>query len=333
MAGKKDKSPIYWNMNYKGKLRRTWVMLPICIIIGVAAPFYTASEYDSIVMGLAFDVLLAVVWVCQLLYNMKKAREEEQQAAAQTPAAPGAAAPGAPVAPAAPYPASPDAPYPAAPAVPAPYPAASTAPAPAAPAPYAAPQPVPNVSPAAPVPAPAVPTPGATVPAPTTPAPTPGNETVPPASNVSAGDTDPFAQESGQLQVQMAHLALSLFGPNALASGRVHTAYVHAMVLDGQSKWDCFFHVDDGLTASGDLLKNTPQESRGKFFAMGRSLMDDYRAVCAKYHVDEPTELRIIIDPQTHAMHTDVSYAPLTGDDPFMTWVSQVYSSLHPTAA
>lgn len=288
MAGKKDKSLIYWSMNYKGKLRRTWVMLPICIIIGVVAPFYTASAYDSIVLGLGFDVLLAVVWVCQLLYNMKKAREEEQQAAAQTPEAP------------------------------------------AVPAPYAAPQPIPNVSPAAPVPAPAVPEPG--VPASAS-APTPDSATSPTASNVSTGTTDPFAQETAQLQVQMAHLALSLFGPNALASGRVHTAYVHAMVLDGQSKWDCFFHVDDGLTASGDLLKNTPQESRGKFFAMGRSLMDDYRAVCAKYHVDEPTELRIIIDPQTHAMHTDVSYAPLTGDDPFMTWASQVYSSLHPTAA
>ena len=325
MAGKKDKSPIYWNMNYKGKLRRTWVMLPICIIIGVAAPFYTASEYDSIVMGLAFDVLLAVVWVCQLLYNMKKAREEEQQAAAQMPTAPGAAAPGAPVAPAAP-----DAPYPAAPAAPAPYPTAPTASAPAAPAPYAASQPLPNASPTAPAPAPAVPAPGAPA---SVPVPTPDNATAPTAPNVSAGATDPFAQETAQLQVQMAHLALSLFGPNALASGRVHTAYVHAMVLDGQSKWDCFFHVDDGLTASGDLLKNTPQESRGKFFAMGRSLMDDYRAVCAKYHVDEPTELRITIDPQTHAMHTDVSYAPLTGDDPFMTWVSQVYSSLHPTAA
>lgn len=325
MAGKKDRSPIYWNMNYKGKLRRTWVMLPICIIIGVAAPFYTASAYDSIVLGLGFDVLLAVVWVCQLLYNMKKAREEEQQAAAQTPAAPGAAASGAPV-----VPGAPGASYPAAPAVPAPYPTAPTASAPAVPAPYAAPQPIPNVSPAAPVPAPAVPAPG--VPASTS-APTPDSATALTASNVSTGTTDPFAQETAQLQVQMAHLALSLFGPNALASGRVHTAYVHAMVLDGQSKWDCFFHVDDGLTASGDLLKNTPQESRGKFFAMGRSLMDDYRAVCAKYHVDEPTELRIIIDPQTHAMHTDVSYAPLTGDDPFMTWVSQVYATLHPTAA
>lgn len=79
MAGKKDKSLIYWNMNYKGKLRRTWVMLPICIIIGIIAPFYTAMEYGSILLGVVIDVVLAVTWVLQLLYNMRKAREEEQR--------------------------------------------------------------------------------------------------------------------------------------------------------------------------------------------------------------------------------------------------------------
>ena len=81
MAGKKDKSLIYWEMNYAGKLRRTWVMLPICIIVGVAAPFYTSMEYDSIAIGLVLDVILAVTWVAQFLYTKSKAAEEAAQKA------------------------------------------------------------------------------------------------------------------------------------------------------------------------------------------------------------------------------------------------------------
>ena len=79
MAGKKDKSLIYWNMNYKGKLRRTWVMLPICIVVGVIAPFYTANQYGSVMVGIVFDIVLAVVFVLQLLYNMKMAKREAEQ--------------------------------------------------------------------------------------------------------------------------------------------------------------------------------------------------------------------------------------------------------------
>lgn len=81
MAGKKDKSLIYWEMNYAGKLRRTWVMLPICIIVGVAAPFYTNMEYGSIAIGIVLDVILAVTWVAQFLYTRSKAAEEAAQKA------------------------------------------------------------------------------------------------------------------------------------------------------------------------------------------------------------------------------------------------------------
>ncbi|WP_193903114.1 hypothetical protein [Bifidobacterium catulorum] len=84
MAGKKDKSLIYWNMNYKGKLRRTWVMLPICIVVGVIAPFYTANQYGSVMVGIVFDIVLAVVFVLQLLYNMKMAKREAEQNARAT---------------------------------------------------------------------------------------------------------------------------------------------------------------------------------------------------------------------------------------------------------
>lgn len=56
-------------------------MLPICIIVGVAAPFYTSMEYDSIAIGLVLDVILAVTWVAQFLYTKSKAAEEAAQKA------------------------------------------------------------------------------------------------------------------------------------------------------------------------------------------------------------------------------------------------------------
>ena len=46
--------------------------------------------------------------------------------------------------------------------------------------------------------------------------------------------------------------------------------YVYASVAGGQSHWDCFFHVDNGLTAAGDLLKNVSEDNRRSFFAHGR---------------------------------------------------------------
>ncbi|NMN00651.1 hypothetical protein G1C96_1230 [Bifidobacterium sp. DSM 109958] len=79
MAGKKDKSLIYWSMNYRGKRRRTLVMLPLCVIIGVIAPFYCINEYGSVWPAVAFDVILAVTWVAQYLYTTKKAQEEAAQ--------------------------------------------------------------------------------------------------------------------------------------------------------------------------------------------------------------------------------------------------------------
>lgn len=77
MAGKKDKSLIYWDMNYQGKLRRTWVMLPIVIIVAIVAPFYTASEYGNVLYGILFDIFMILVWAAQLVYNMMKVKEEK----------------------------------------------------------------------------------------------------------------------------------------------------------------------------------------------------------------------------------------------------------------
>lgn len=252
MAGKKDRSLIYWNMNYKGKLRRTWVMLPICIIVGVIAPFYTAAEYGSVLLGVVIDVVLAVTWVLQLLYNMRKAREEEQEQRQATPTT------GRPV----------DA---------------------------------------------------------TFQAPTPAGPPAPQPNGTSLTGPTPFEQETGRLQMQMAYLAESLPDRAAIDDGRIQTVYVHAMVKNGRSAWDCFYRTGNALVASGDLMKTMPSDARSKFFASGRSLMDEYRGVCDRYHVDPPTELRIIFDPKAHALHTDVGYQTIGDSDPFMAWASEVY--------
>ena len=295
MAGKKDRSFNYWSMNYKGKLRRTWVMLPICIVVGIIAPFWTANEYGSMMMGFVLDVVLAVVWVLQLLYNMRKAREEEQQEQGQQglQAGPGRTTPNAQ------------------------YGGASAAPTQPAQS-YV--QPIPMAGQASPSAASAA----------TQPNPAPTNPAQPYTVQTTASpDSKGFEQETARLQMQMAYLAVSLLDGEAVADGRVRSVYVHAMVNKGQSAWDCFFRVGDSLVASGDLMKNMQQEPRSRFFASGRSLMDDYRNVCARYGVDAPTELRITYDPKSHALHADLSYDPIGDNDPFMAWASQVYQSFH----
>lgn len=89
MAGKKDKSLVYWSMNYKGKQRRTMVLLPVCIVLCIVAPIYTANEYGSVVVGIVFDLVLMAVWVAQYLYNRKKIEEgADDDSAVSGPAGP-----------------------------------------------------------------------------------------------------------------------------------------------------------------------------------------------------------------------------------------------------
>ncbi|OZG58145.1 hypothetical protein BTIS_0993 [Bifidobacterium tissieri] len=298
MAGKKDRSFNYWSMNYKGKLRRTWVMLPICIIVGIIAPFWTASEYGSMMVGIVIDIVMAVVWVLQLLYNMRKAREEEQQELGQQSGS-GQASPMS------------NAQYGGAAAAP-----AQNAQSSQSAQSYVQPIPVSNTSPS-----------GTSAAAQTSPVPNPAQPYT--VQTTATPDSKGFEQETSRLQMQMAYLAVSLLDGAAVADGRVRSVYVHAMVNKGQSAWDCFFRVGDSLVASGDLMKSMPQEPRSRFFASGRSLMDDYRNVCARYGIDAPTELRITYDPKNHGLHTDVSYDPIGDNDPFMAWASQVYQSFH----
>ena len=68
----------YWDSSYRAKLRRTWIALPFCIVAAVAMPIFTAVKYGDVVSGLAFSVVLAVVWACQLMYAKSKAKAEAE---------------------------------------------------------------------------------------------------------------------------------------------------------------------------------------------------------------------------------------------------------------
>ena len=41
-------------------------------------PIFTAVKYGDVVSGLAFSVVLAVVWACQLMYAKSKAKAEAE---------------------------------------------------------------------------------------------------------------------------------------------------------------------------------------------------------------------------------------------------------------
>lgn len=68
----------YWDSSYRAKLRRTWIALPFCIVAAVAMPIFTAVKYGDVVSGLAFSVVLAVVWACQLMYAKSKSRRRRK---------------------------------------------------------------------------------------------------------------------------------------------------------------------------------------------------------------------------------------------------------------
>ncbi|MBT1181947.1 hypothetical protein JS531_08280 [Bifidobacterium sp. CP2] len=288
--------------DYAKRLHHTLIALPVVIVIGVIATIVCVLAYGG-AKGLTFavtiDLAMLFAWLVFFLTVRKYAREQRdalERAARQARRARATDAPRPSAQPAVAQPAT----QPVAPQ-------AHTQPA--------APQDV-----------------HITVRTMRTDATQPGDTTpaAPPQRSINAR----FAVQTGVLQRNMAMHALSLISADAIASGRVTTAYVHAFVQDGQSHWDCFFHAGNGLVGAGDLLKNQPDEDRRAFFAHGRELMDDYRAACAAYHVDEPTELRITADANTHEIHTDVGYQPFDGTngapgtDPFTAWASEIYRHL-----
>ncbi|MBW3081734.1 hypothetical protein [Bifidobacterium saguinibicoloris] len=292
--------------DYAKRLHHTLIALPVVIVIGVIATIVCVLVYGG-VKGLTFavtiDLAMLFAWLVFFLTVRKYAREQRdamERAARQARRTRATDAPRPAAQPAVAQPATRPTAQPVAPQ-------AHTQPA--------APQDV-----------------HITVRTMRTDATQPGDTTpaAPPQRSINAR----FAVQTGVLQRNMAMHALSLISADAIASGRVTTAYVHAFVQDGQSHWDCFFHAGNGLVGAGDLLKNQPDEDRRAFFAHGRELMDDYRAACAAYHVDKPTELRITADAKTHEIHTDVGYQPFDGTngtpgtDPFTAWASEIYRHL-----
>lgn len=71
-SGKKDKSVIYWNMNYKGKFRRTLWFIPVVIVLCFLTPLFMGRFWWI------YDIILVIVLVLQLwyTYTMKKVEEE-----------------------------------------------------------------------------------------------------------------------------------------------------------------------------------------------------------------------------------------------------------------
>lgn len=69
---KKDKDIIYWRMNYKGKFKRTLWFIPIIFVLCFLTPFFMGSNWP------AYDVLLVVVLIWQLIYTYRKMKTEER---------------------------------------------------------------------------------------------------------------------------------------------------------------------------------------------------------------------------------------------------------------
>lgn len=72
-SGKKDKSVIYWNMNYKGKFRRTLWFIPIVVILCFLTPVFMGSFW------FVYDIILVAVLIWQLRYTYKRMKTEEKK--------------------------------------------------------------------------------------------------------------------------------------------------------------------------------------------------------------------------------------------------------------
>ena len=71
-SNKKDKSIIYWKMNYKGKFRRTLWMIPFVIILCILLPLCFGSSW------IIYDIIMIAILVWQLWYTYKKMKLEER---------------------------------------------------------------------------------------------------------------------------------------------------------------------------------------------------------------------------------------------------------------
>lgn len=72
-ARKKDKSIVYWNMNYKGKFRRTLWFIPVVVILCFLTPLFMGNFW------FIYDVILVIVLIWQLRYTYKMMKIEEKK--------------------------------------------------------------------------------------------------------------------------------------------------------------------------------------------------------------------------------------------------------------
>ena len=70
---KRDKSIIYWNMNYRGKFKRTLWFIPIVIVLCFLTPYFMGGFW------LFYDVILIVILIGQLVYTYQKMKLEESE--------------------------------------------------------------------------------------------------------------------------------------------------------------------------------------------------------------------------------------------------------------
>lgn len=71
-SNKKDKSIIYWNMNYKSKFRRTLWFIPLVVILCFLTPLFMGRFW------LIYDIILVAVLIWQLWYTYNKMKFEEK---------------------------------------------------------------------------------------------------------------------------------------------------------------------------------------------------------------------------------------------------------------
>lgn len=70
---KKDQAIIYWNMNYKGKFKRTLWFIPVVVVLCFLTPLFMGSFWYL------YDVILVVILVWQLRYTYKRMKMEEEK--------------------------------------------------------------------------------------------------------------------------------------------------------------------------------------------------------------------------------------------------------------
>lgn len=62
---KEKKNINYWDLDYKGKFKRTLLILPLVFIICFLSPFI----FDGPLLSIGFPVLASIVWVVQAIYT------------------------------------------------------------------------------------------------------------------------------------------------------------------------------------------------------------------------------------------------------------------------